>query len=163
MIGGCNDAATLSPGRLPGGRRSLFLSLPPGRSERRWAMRGGDWSNYVPARLTDPETSQASAERYSAPLRMVRVKTAKHRMLYAFSLQALTAVEAALMSACFAGREGNIMSVETHRKRAAELHAAGYIEDTGLRRKNLGSPDESIVWQITPAGRAALPTMGEPT
>lgn len=109
-----------------------------------------------PARVTDPETSQTSAARYATDdVRKLRTGTAKHRMLVCF-VEPLTALQAATACAAFLGTPGSIMAVETHRKRAAELHAAGYITDTTERRRNVGSPDESIVWVITDAGRAAL-------
>lgn len=45
------------------------------------------------------------------------------------------------------------------RRRVSDLVAAGFIEDSGDRHANLGSPDKSIVWRLTPTGWLALSAM----
>lgn len=42
------------------------------------------------------------------------------------------------------------------RRRGSDLLAAGYIEDSGVRRCNPGVSDESTVWRTTGAGKAAI-------
>ena len=45
---------------------------------------------------------------------------------------------------------------QAHHSFVSDLRAAGYLMDSGRRRKNVGTEDESIVWTITDAGRQAL-------
>jgi len=53
-----------------------------------------------------------------------------------------------------------VSTVEGCRRRVSDLHAAGFIVDSGERRTNPGSSDEAIVWEITPAGLRALDYLG---
>jgi hypothetical protein len=65
----------------------------------------------------------------------------------------MTAQEAALE---VLGTHYSISSVEACRRRVSDLKQAGFVIDLGDRRKNSGSPDESIVWHATLMGVFAL-------
>lgn len=108
-----------------------------------------------PSRTSDPATSHASGERKrTRDVRRFSPGSISGRLLDHFWHAPATAQYAA--EACtvvpFAQGLVRAMRVESARKRVSDLQRAGYIEDSGVRRKNDGSPDESIVWSITTAG-----------
>jgi hypothetical protein len=49
-----------------------------------------------------------------------------------------------------------ISAVDACRRRMSDLKQVGFVLDSGERRHNKGSLDESVVWQITAAGVSAL-------
>jgi hypothetical protein len=114
-----------------------------------------------PSRVTDPDTSHASGARMeSADVGRFRLTSRAAALLIAIDKvddenvrAGLTAQEATI----------SVMGVDCPpsrfdgcRRRVSDLLRAGYIEDSGTRRSNTGSPDESIVWQVTELGRAAI-------
>lgn len=106
----------------------------------------------APARNTDPETSHAAAKterdvgRFSAHSRQAK-------LLRVFAGQPLTDQQAAVR---VVGAHAMPSAFDGCRRRCSDLRAAGYLADTGRRKHNTGSGDESIVWQITIAGQHAL-------
>ena len=108
----------------------------------------------APARASDPVTSHAAAQRVASPdVARFRATSRQAKLIVEFDARPLTDYEAAQ----------RVMSLnafhtrfEGCRRRCSDLRAAGYLEDTGERRCNPGSPDEAIVWRITPAGKEAL-------
>lgn len=112
-----------------------------------------------PARAGDPETSDAAASRHSTTdVGRFRTDSTKARLLGAFAERPRTAYIAATVVTPHDGLDARAWATraETARKRVSELTAVGFIKDSGQRRKNPGSPDPSIVWQITEAGQDAL-------
>jgi hypothetical protein len=109
-----------------------------------------------PARATDPSTSQASGERNATPdVGRFSNRARQARLLEAFGdhNDGLTHFEAATLVL----GEGEFHTrLDGCRRRCSDLRQAGYIVDSGMRRKNPGSPDDSIVWVITDQGRQAL-------
>ena len=111
----------------------------------------------APARSTDPETSHLAAKREQDVGRF-GFDSRQAKLLYAFSASDLTAQQAATR---VVGAHAAISAFEGCRRRVSDLRAAGFITDSGGRRHNTGSEDESIVWTLTEAGRAALISLDE--
>jgi hypothetical protein len=106
----------------------------------------------APARVTDPETSHLAAKREPDVGRFSeRSRSAK--LLRAFSTQPLTDQQATVR---VVGASAVPSAFDGCRRRCSDLRAAGYLADSGRRRKNPGSDDESIVWMITVPGRQAV-------
>ena len=108
-----------------------------------------------PARPSDPGTSDAAASRKSTTdVGRFSARSQQARLLGSIAERPRTAQGAAI------SLDGNsttyVSRLEGARRRVSDLLRAGYVADSGRRRKNPGSPDESIVWEITPAGRIAL-------
>jgi hypothetical protein len=106
----------------------------------------------APARVTDPETSHEAGPR-SADLSRFSAHSRQAKLLMVIASQNLTDQQAALR---VMGSSATPSRLEGCRRRMSDLRAAGYISDTGLRRHNVGSDDESIVWRLTLAGEKAL-------
>jgi hypothetical protein len=108
----------------------------------RWAAERAPEPQVIPARATDPETSQAATPR------RVDAKNARGQLLDAYSRMTDATDEEA------AERAGLSLRSE-YAKRCSELREAGYIEPTGGTR--LGSSGHRrIVCRITLAGQVAL-------
>lgn len=106
----------------------------------------------APARSTDPETSHAAAKaerdvsRFSARSRQAR-------LLAVFAGGQFTDQQATVR---VIGASAAPSAFDGCRRRCSDLRAAGYLYDTGLRRTNTASNDESVVWGITLAGMQAM-------
>jgi hypothetical protein len=113
----------------------------------------------APARSTDPETSHMAAKREQDVGRFSS-KSRQAKLLYTVSAveDGLTDQQAA---ARIVGSGAAISAFEGCRRRMSDLRAARFLYDTGKRRKNMGSDDESIVWALSDAGRAALIRLDE--
>ena len=111
------------------------------------------------ARGSDPETSQRAARRVASPdLRRFRASSKQAKLLFEFEKESLTDYEATIRV-----QPGDFHArVEGTRRRCSDLRAVGYIEESSEpNRCNAGSPDESIVWRITDAGRIAITRLKE--
>ena len=116
-----------------------------------------------PARADDPETSHAAAARVaSKDVGRFSSKTRQAKLLIEFDAVApggLTHFEA--MRRVMSPNEFH-PRLEGCRRRCSDLKAAGFIEaHLGIdgkpeKRRNPGSPDDSIIWFITEAGRTAI-------
>jgi len=106
----------------------------------------------APARPGDPETSHLAAKREQDVGRFSS-DSRQAKLLYAFSASDLTDQQAAIR---IVGLHAAISALEGCRRRCSDLRAVKYIYDTGKRRKNMGSLDDSIVWGLSDAGREAL-------
>ncbi len=107
----------------------------------------------APARSTDPETSHLAAEPGVPDVGRFSGKSRQARLLAVFNGQPLTDQQATVR---VIGAAAVPSAFDGCRRRCSDLRAAGYIADSGRRRKNPGSDDDSIVWQITIAGKQAL-------
>lgn len=107
------------------------------------------------ARSGDPDTSRAAGRRHSTDdVRRFSSKSRQARLLAAFENAGrggLTAYEAATQIAPTL----TVPVIEGTRRRVSDLRAAGYVADSGLRRKNQGSSDEATVYVLTMAGAQA--------
>ena len=109
----------------------------------------------APARGTDPETSHAAAiadtniARFSANSR-------SGKLLAAFHERQMTDHEATVQ---VIGIHQTPARWDGCRRRCSDLRAAGYLTDSGYRRKNPGSSDDSIVWKLTYVGQCAFGNM----
>lgn len=114
----------------------------------------------TPSRLHDPATSQLSGARNAThDVGRFSARSRQAQLLKRIqSAGGLTAHEAALR---LLGEHGSIPQFEGCRRRVSDLVRAGYVEDSTERRCNPGSPDLSIVWRVTLAGRRALVNLGE--
>jgi hypothetical protein len=110
------------------------------------------------SRTTDPDTAQAAGRRHSGDVRRFSAKSRQAKLLRALVSEPMTAQEAALKVL-----EGGapISAVESCRRRVSDLKQAGFVLDSGERRHNQGSPDESVVWKATLAGVFALEWINE--
>jgi len=106
----------------------------------------------APARATDPETSHLAGPR-SLDVSRFSARSRQAKLLAVFAGDPMTDQQAAVR---VVGAYANPSAFDGCRRRCSDLRAAGYLADTGLRRKNVGSDDESIVWRITHAGAVAL-------
>lgn len=109
-----------------------------------------------PSRITDPGTSHDAGDRFAS--RDVgrfgaKSRTADLLRFIAAAGGGLTAQEAARMTI---GVHATMSAFDGCRRRVSDLVAAGFIRDSGRRRQNVGSPDQSIVWEVTTYGLAAL-------
>jgi len=109
----------------------------------------------APARHTDPETSHRAAKadrdvsRFSATSRQAK-------LLAVVGGRPSTDQEAAIR---VVGIHAAPSAFDGCRRRMSDLRAAGYLLDSGFRRHNPGSDDDSIVWEITLAGEKALDSL----
>jgi hypothetical protein len=106
----------------------------------------------APARWTDPETSHAAAKREQDVGRFSS-KSRQAKLLELFQMRDLTDQQATIH---LVGSHAAPSAFDGCRRRCSDLRAAGYLFDTGRRRKNAGSEDLSIIWGITEAGQEAL-------
>lgn len=106
----------------------------------------------APARSTDPETSHRAGPRVQDVGRF-STKSRQSKLLALFNGRELTDQQATVM---LVGSHAAPSAFDGCRRRCSDLRAVNYLTDTGRRRKNAGSDDESIVWTITAAGRHAL-------
>lgn len=111
----------------------------------------------APARSTDPETSHAAAKREQDVGRFSN-KSRQAKLLELFALRDMTDQQATIH---LVGTSAVPSAFDGCRRRCSDLRAAGYLHDSGRRRKNAGSDDLSIVWSITAAGRAALQALDD--
>lgn len=111
----------------------------------------------APARPTDPETSHAASKgerdvgRFSEGSR-------QGRLLRVFSAAPRTDAQATIR---VVGSAAPPSAWDGCRRRCSDLRAAGYLSDSGKRDHNVGSKEDSIVWVITLAGRAAIDSLNE--
>lgn len=110
------------------------------------------------ARKDDPETSKKSGARIKKanPKRFAK-GTKKAINLAEYPEGDWTDTEVAIR----VEPNGGHPSFEGTRRRCSDLRAIGFIEDTGERRKNKGSSDDSMVCKITEKGVAALKCLQE--
>lgn len=106
----------------------------------------------APARTTDPVTSHAAAKQ-EVDVGRFSSRANAARLLEEFGKRPLTDQEATQK---VFGPRTTVSQFEGTRRRCSDLRAAGYLYDTGKRRKNTGSDDDSIVWDLTENGRVAL-------
>lgn len=106
----------------------------------------------APARWTDPETSHLAARREQDVGRFSN-KSRQAKLLSIFATNDLTDQQATVR---LVGSHAAPSAFDGCRRRCSDLRAVNYLYDTGGRRKNAGSDEESIVWGITAAGKAAL-------
>lgn len=106
----------------------------------------------APARSTDPETSHYAAKQEQDVGRFSG-RSRQARLLAVFATQPLTDQQATVR---VIGAAAVPSAFDGCRRRCSDLRAASYLADSGRRRKNPGSDDDSIVWQITIAGKQAL-------
>jgi hypothetical protein len=105
------------------------------------------------SRTTDPETSRNAGQRQSRDARRFSSTSRQARLLRALVSENMTAQEAALK---VLEQGAPISAVDACRRRMSDLKRVGFVLDSGERRHNKGSLDESVVWKITPAGVSAL-------
>jgi hypothetical protein len=110
------------------------------------------------SRTADPQTSVKAGQRHSGDVHRFSAKSRQAKLLRALVSEPMTAQEAALKVL-----EGGapISAVESCRRRVSDLKQAGFVLDSGERRHNEGSPDESVVWKVTLAGVFALEWINE--
>lgn len=108
----------------------------------------------INSRTDDPNTSvQAGQRKAVQDVRRFSTRSQCAALLALFDLRPMTDHEAT--NEMFP--EGvAITQFEGCRRRCSDLRRAGYLDDSGERRKNLGSPDDSIVWAVTRQGVEAL-------
>lgn len=106
----------------------------------------------APARWTDPETSHMASKR-SQDVGRFSSKSRQAKLLALFEMRDLTDQQATIH---LVGSHAAPSAFDGCRRRCSDLRAANYLFDTGRRRKNAGSDDESIVWGISEAGKVAL-------
>jgi len=106
----------------------------------------------APARWTDPETSHTAGPRVQDVGRFSS-KSRQAKLLQAFSMHPLTDQQATVS---IVGSHAAPSAFDGCRRRCSDLRAAHFLYDTGKRRKNAGSDDDSIVWAVTLAGQEAL-------
>lgn len=109
----------------------------------------------APARPSDPETSHGAGPRVQDVGRF-SVKSRQAKLLTLFNMRPLTDQQATVM---LLGSHAAPSAFDGCRRRCSDLRAARYLTDSGKRRKNPGSDDDSIVWEITLAGQHALETI----
>lgn len=106
----------------------------------------------APARWGDPETSHMAAKRLPDVGRFSDRALAS-KLLFQFSIEPKTDQQATM---AIVGAHCAPSAFEGCRRRCSDLRGAYYLYDTGKRRKNLSSDDESIVWGLSESGRVAL-------
>ena len=106
----------------------------------------------APARRTDPETSHRAAKR-DQDVSKFGIKSRQAKLLGVFRAGSWTDQQAAVR---VVGAHAAPSAFDGCRRRCSDLRAAGYLCDTGLRRHNPGSDDDSVVWAITISGEKAL-------
>jgi hypothetical protein len=106
----------------------------------------------APARWSDPETSHHAGPRV-VDVGRFSVKSRQAKLLQVFSMGPRTDQQATIS---ILGSHASPSAFDGCRRRCSDLRAVNYLYDTGKRRKNAGSDDDSIVWGITLAGQHAL-------
>jgi len=106
----------------------------------------------APARWTDPETSHMAAKR-SHDVGRFSAKSRQAKLLQLFSMRDMTDQQATIH---LVGSHAAPSAFDGCRRRCSDLRAANFLFDTGRRRKNAGSDEDSIVWGISEAGIVAL-------
>ena len=106
----------------------------------------------APARNTDPETSHTAGPR-EVDVGRFSMKSRQYKLLTLFNMRPLTDQQATVM---LLGSHAAPSAFDGCRRRCSDLRAAHFLTDSGKRRKNPGSDDDSIVWEITLAGQHAL-------
>ena len=111
----------------------------------------------APARNADPETSHLAAKR-DPDVRRFSAKSRQAKLLALFDMRDLTDQGATIH---LVGSQAPPSAFDGCRRRCSDLRAAGYIADTGRKKKNTASDDLSIIWRITEAGKRALRSLEE--
>lgn len=111
----------------------------------------------APARGTDPETSHMAAKR-SQDVGRFSSKSRQAKLLDLFQMRDLTDQQATIH---LVGSHAAPSAFDGCRRRCSDLRAAGLLMDSGRRRKNAGSDDDSIIWTITLAGKRAIESLNE--
>lgn len=111
----------------------------------------------APARPTDPETSHRAAKQMTDVGRFSD-RSRQAKLLRAFSVHPLTDQQATIR---VVGGAAPPSAFDGCRRRCSDLRAAGYLRDSGMRRHNVGSDDESVVWTITDLGERAIARLDE--
>ena len=126
---------------------------------------------HIPARHSDPFTSQQSGRRISEdhPIRF-SAKSAYYRILLRFRASREFAERYSIDDRGFTDEEvaklvspvtAEHCNIETPRKRCSELRQMNYIVVNGMTRLNPGSPDEARVCVVTDGGLRALARVEE--
>jgi hypothetical protein len=110
------------------------------------------------SRTDDPQTAVKAGQRHSGDVRRFSAKSRQAKLLRALVSEPMTAQEAALR---VLEPNAPISAVESCRRRVSDLKQAGFVMDSGQRRHNHGSPDESVVWKATLGGVFALEWLQE--
>ena len=111
----------------------------------------------APARSTDPETSHAAAKT-ERDVGRFSDRSRQAKLLRVFSVGPRSDHQATIR---VVGSAAPPAAWDGCRRRCSDLRAAGYLSDTGKRTRNTASNEDSIVWQITLAGRAAIDSLTE--
>ena len=111
----------------------------------------------APARWGDPETSHRAAKTMTDVGRFSS-KSRQSKLLALFEMREMTDQGATIH---LVGSQATPSAFDGCRRRCSDLRAAGYLYDTGRRRKNTGSDDLSIIWAITETGKLALRRLEE--
>ena len=106
----------------------------------------------APARWSDPETSQAAAKAMPDVGRFSK-RSRQAMLLSNFMHHPMTDQEATIR---VLGSHAAPSAFDGCRRRCSDLRAVAYLSDTGRRKRNPGSDDEAVVWQVTVAGERAL-------
>ena len=104
-----------------------------------------------PYRALDPDTSNAAGKRHrSDDVGRFSARSQQGQMLGLIAREPMTAYAAAMAVLEARGLHNPTVSqIEGCRRRMSDLVRAGYVEDSGDRENNPGSPDPSIVWKVT--------------
>lgn len=105
------------------------------------------------SRSSDPDTSKAAGRRHETDPSRFSARSNKARLLRALVERPMTAQEAAVV---VVGGKAGTSAIEGCRRRVSDLKRAGFVIDSGDRRCNDGSPDESTVWTASLMGVFAL-------
>jgi hypothetical protein len=110
------------------------------------------------SRSSDPDTSKAAGRRHETDPGRFSARSNKARLLRALVRYPMTAQEAAV---AVLGAQSSTSAIEGCRRRVSDLKRAGFVIDSGERRCNDGSQEESIVWRASLAGVFALEALDE--
>ena len=112
-----------------------------------------------PSRETDRPTAVVSGNRHAvADVRRFSSGTSSAALLRVIADKPCTAQAAALRVVT---GDLSLSALEGVRRRVSDLAKGGLIADSGLTDSNPGSRDQSVVWQITLEGVAALQRLRE--
>ena len=103
----------------------------------------------APARWSDPETSHLASNR-EPDVGRFSTKSRQAKLLAVFNGDDLTDQQATIR---LVGSHASPSAFDGCRRRCSDLRAVHYLADSGARRRNAGSDDESIVWMITHTGK----------
>lgn len=105
----------------------------------------------APARHSDPDTSQMAAKQ-ERDVGRFSIGSRQARLLIEIAERPGTDQQ---VTSRVIATNAPPSQFDGARRRMSDLRAVGYICDSGRRRKNPGSDDLAIVWEITEAGSRA--------